>query len=233
MARTILVTGAAGFIGSNFVRMLMGRGEAVKLIALDKLTYAGNLANLHGLLDQKDRLDFVRGDICDAKLVSDLFDQHGIREVVHFAAESHVDRSILGSGPFVQTNVIGTQVLLDSGVPLVLVPCKGVTTHLHSTVAEIERYVEPCGAVGAFLAQRFKEYFDDHAGGSKVIWDMATIAYLLDESWTPSVLLATPIVTSEVTWSVDQRRPLMRYVRFVDRDPIFKDFFRKLKTLAA
>ena len=64
--RTILVTGAAGFIGANFVRMLMARNEPVKLVALDKLTYAGNLANLEGLLNRDDRLVFVRGDICDA-----------------------------------------------------------------------------------------------------------------------------------------------------------------------
>ena len=101
--RTILVTGAAGFIGSNFVRMLMSRGaRGLKLVALDKLTYAGNLANLEGLLDDKERLVFVKGDICDAKLVEQLWDDQKIRGVVHFAAESHVDRSILGSGPFVQ-----------------------------------------------------------------------------------------------------------------------------------
>ena len=111
--RTILVTGAAGFIGTNFVRMLVERREPVKLIALDKLTYAGNLANLEDVLEQKDRIVFVRGDICDAKLVSDLFDEHKITEVVNFAAETHVDRSIMGSGPFIQTNVVGTQVLLD------------------------------------------------------------------------------------------------------------------------
>jgi len=111
--RTLLVTGAAGFIGSNFVRMLMQRGETIRLIALDKLTYAGNLANLQGLLEDPQRLDFVRGDICDPKLVTDLFEHYEIREVVNFAAESHVDRSILGSGPFVEANVVGTQVLLD------------------------------------------------------------------------------------------------------------------------
>ena len=136
--RTILVTGAAGFIGSNFVRMLLARGESAKLVVLDKLTYAGNLANLQDLLDQfgpaankqsstainpktserievpgRQSLWFVKGDICDRSLVSSLFDEHKIREVVHFAAESHVDRSILDSGPFIQTNVVGTQVLLD------------------------------------------------------------------------------------------------------------------------
>ncbi|HEY8750198.1 MAG TPA: dTDP-glucose 4,6-dehydratase [Tepidisphaeraceae bacterium] len=111
--RTILITGAAGFIGSNFVRMLLTRGERVRLIALDKLTYAGNLANIADLLPDSERLVFVRGDICDAGLVTELFEKHGIREVINFAAESHVDRSILGSGPFVQANVVGTQVLLD------------------------------------------------------------------------------------------------------------------------
>ena len=109
--RTLLVTGAAGFIGSNFVRMLVERREPVKLVAFDKLTYAGNLANLSDLLGEQ--VVFVRGDICDADSVVRAVDEHYVREIVHFAAESHVDRSILGSGPFVQTNVVGTQVLLD------------------------------------------------------------------------------------------------------------------------
>jgi len=109
--RTILVTGAAGFIGSNFVRMLAKRGDKARLIAFDKLTYAGNLANIKDLLG--DQVIFVKGDICDPAAVQKVFDEYGVKEVVHFAAESHVDRSILGSGPFVMTNVIGTQVLLD------------------------------------------------------------------------------------------------------------------------
>ncbi len=110
---SLLITGAAGFIGSNFVRMLLEERTAdLRLVALDKLTYAGNLANLEGLLEDG-RLTFVKGDICDAALLEGLWDKHSIRQVVNFAAESHVDRSILGSGPFVQTNVVGTQVLLD------------------------------------------------------------------------------------------------------------------------
>ena len=110
--RTILVTGAAGFIGSNFVRMLLKRGEDMKLVAFDKLTYAGNLANIQNLIDGR-RLVFVRGDIADAAAVRDAFDAHRVAEVVHFAAETHVDRSIMSSGPFIQANVVGTQVLLD------------------------------------------------------------------------------------------------------------------------
>jgi dTDP-glucose 4,6-dehydratase len=94
--------------------MLLTRNESVKLIAFDKLTYAGNLANLSDLLVKyPDKLVFVKGDICDQEMVEATWKEHGVTEVVHFAAESHVDRSILGSGPFVQTNVVGTQVLLD------------------------------------------------------------------------------------------------------------------------
>jgi dTDP-glucose 4,6-dehydratase len=92
--------------------MLRGRDEAVRIIALDKLTYAGNLANISDLIDGK-RLIFVLGDICDRRLMDELWKRHEVRQVVHFAAESHVDRSLLDSGPFLQTNVIGTQVLLD------------------------------------------------------------------------------------------------------------------------
>jgi dTDP-glucose 4,6-dehydratase len=128
--RSILVTGAAGFIGSNFVRMLMQRGEDVKLVVLDKLTYAGNLANIRDLIDDK-KLFFVKGDICDASLVAELFDKYAIKEVVHFAAESHVDRSILSSGPFVQTNVVGTQVLLD------VAKAKGVDRFVHVSTDEV------------------------------------------------------------------------------------------------
>jgi dTDP-glucose 4,6-dehydratase len=109
----------------------MRRREPVKLIALDKLTYAGNLANIQDLLDDREHLLFVRGDICDAALITDLFDRHGIREVVNFAAESHVDRSILGSGPFVQTNVVGTQVLLD------VAKAKGIDRFLQVSTDEV------------------------------------------------------------------------------------------------
>src|SRR5687768_295319 len=130
--RTLLVTGAAGFIGSNFVRLLLTRGEQVKLVAFDKLTYAGNLANLQDLLERHlDKLVFVKGDICDAGQVARTWDEHGVTEVVHFAAESHVDRSILGSGPFVQANVTGTQVLLD------VAKAKGAQKFLYVSTDEV------------------------------------------------------------------------------------------------
>lgn len=108
----ILVTGGAGFIGANFVmEWLAGKGEAV--INLDKLTYAGNLANLDAIRDDV-RHVFVQGDIGDFDLVSGLLKQHRPRAVINFAAESHVDRSIHGPGEFVQTNVVGTFNLLEA-----------------------------------------------------------------------------------------------------------------------
>ena len=130
--RTILVTGAAGFIGSNFVRMLLTRGERVKIVAYDKLTYAGNLANLEDLLAKhSQQLVFVRGDVADQDMLTAAYDEHGVREVVHFAAESHVDRSIMSSEPFVQTNVVGTQVMLD------VARAKGVEKYLQVSTDEV------------------------------------------------------------------------------------------------
>jgi len=107
----LLVTGGAGFIGSNFVvSVVAGRGEPV--VNLDKLGYAGNLRNVAALKDDA-RHVFVQGDICDRELVGKLLAQHRPRAIVHFAAESHVDRSIHGPGEFVQTNVVGTFALLE------------------------------------------------------------------------------------------------------------------------
>mgnify|MGYP003382276259 CR=1 FL=1 len=129
-------------------------------------------------------------------------------------------------------DVGGAQVLLDSGVPLVLVPCMGVTSHLHASVPEIERYVEPCGAIGAFLASRFKDYSSEHTGWSKELWDMAPIGWLLDAECAPSVLVPTPILSDSVTWSFDGARHSMRYVTHVRRNPIMTDFYRKLEAFA-
>lgn len=107
-----LVTGAAGFIGSNFVRLACAVAGA-RLVVLDALTYAGNLENIADLVEDG-RVGFHRGDICDAVLVAELFARYRFDRIVHFAAESHVDRSILGAGPFIRTNIQGTAVLLDA-----------------------------------------------------------------------------------------------------------------------
>lgn len=111
--RTILITGGCGFIGANFVRQALEALPETRLVNLDKLTYAGNLANLAGLEDHP-RYRFVRGDICDRDQVEALFAAEDFDAVVHFAAESHVDRSIDGPAEFIQTNILGTFNLLEA-----------------------------------------------------------------------------------------------------------------------
>jgi len=109
--KNILVTGAAGFIGANFAEYFVNKHPDYNVIVLDKLTYAGNLDNLKKVMD---KITFVKGDICDFEFVLDLFKKYDINGVIHFAAESHVDRSINDTGIFMQTNIIGTQILLDA-----------------------------------------------------------------------------------------------------------------------
>lgn len=111
--RSMLVTGGAGFIGANFIRYALTHEPHLRIINLDKLTYAGSLDNLRDLPHTK-RHQFVHGDINDAKLIRELLREHHIDTIVHFAAESHVDRSIEGPAAFVETNVFGTFVLLDA-----------------------------------------------------------------------------------------------------------------------
>ncbi len=109
----ILVTGGAGFIGSNFINYILSQRDDVFILNLDKLTYAGNLENLKPV-EGKKNYQFVRGDITNNELVDYLFKKYSIKYVINFAAESHVDRSILGSEIFYRTNVIGTNVLLEA-----------------------------------------------------------------------------------------------------------------------
>jgi dTDP-glucose 4,6-dehydratase len=111
--RSLLITGGAGFIGGNFVHYWTRKYPADKIVVLDALTYAGNVATL-GTLPVDGRVTFVHGDITDAPLVQKLMETHDINTVAHFAAESHVDRSIIDPGAFVRTNVVGTQALLDA-----------------------------------------------------------------------------------------------------------------------
>ena len=112
--QNILITGGAGFIGSNFIRFLCNEaGFSGRIVNFDKLTYAGNPLNLHDISDDQ-CYTFVKGDICDAATVKQVFSKYEIDTVVHFAAESHVDRSIYGPMEFVHTNVIGTATLLEA-----------------------------------------------------------------------------------------------------------------------
>ncbi|CAK7019666.1 dTDP-glucose 4,6-dehydratase [Fusobacterium varium] len=111
--KTYLVTGAAGFIGTNFVKYMLEKyGAKIRIVVLDKLTYAGNIGNIQEEIDSK-KIDFVKGDICNRELVEDIFSRYEIDYVVNFAAESHVDRSISNPQIFLETNILGTQNLLE------------------------------------------------------------------------------------------------------------------------
>lgn len=112
--RTYLVTGGAGFIGSNYIHYMFRKyGEEIRIINVDVLTYAGNLENLKDVEDYPN-YTFVRADICDSEAITKIFEENDIDRVVHFAAESHVDRSIKNPEVFVKTNVLGTLVMLNA-----------------------------------------------------------------------------------------------------------------------
>jgi dTDP-glucose 4,6-dehydratase len=133
----LLVTGGAGFIGSHYVREVLGRAwggpRPEQVVVLDALTYAGNRANLDPVADDA-RLRFVEGDILDRPLVDELM--AGVDAVVHFAAESHVDRSISGARDFVMTNVVGTQTLLDAAL------ARGLDRFVHVSTDEVYGSIE-------------------------------------------------------------------------------------------
>lgn len=112
--KKILVTGGAGFIGSNFIKYMLDKYPEYKIINLDLLTYAGNLENL-AEVENHPHYSFVKGDICDGSLVNQLVSE-GVNYIINFAAESHVDRSIEDPGVFIRTNVMGTQILLDAAL---------------------------------------------------------------------------------------------------------------------
>ncbi|PID76953.1 MAG: dTDP-glucose 4,6-dehydratase [Deltaproteobacteria bacterium] len=113
ITRTILVTGGCGFIGTNFIRLVLAARPSWRVINLDKLTYAGNLQNLADIREG-DNYRFIKADICDAPAMEKIFREEKVDSVCHFAAESHVDRSIIGPAAFIQTNIVGTFTLLET-----------------------------------------------------------------------------------------------------------------------
>ena len=137
----VLVTGACGFIGSNFVHYLLRERPDWEVCALDVLTYAGNLENLEPVLDNS-KLEFVKLNICDQTRISELFEEKRFDLVFHLAAESHVDRSILNAAEFVNTNVVGTQVLLSAALKF------GVSRFVHISTDEVYGSL---GDTGRFL----------------------------------------------------------------------------------
>jgi len=110
--RTYLVTGGAGFIGSNFIRYILSNEPEIQIINLDALTYSGNIDNLKDL-SKKSQYIFIQGNICDRDLLTNIFSKYGINKIIHFAAESHVDRSITNPSEFIQSNILGTFNLIE------------------------------------------------------------------------------------------------------------------------
>lgn len=121
-----------------------------------------------------------------------------------------------------------SRTVLNCGVPLVLIPCMGVASHLLTTLSEVREFVKDKGEIGQYLYETYEQCADDHFAYSRVIWDIATIAYLIDESWLPNELVHSPVLSEDFRYSSDASRHFIRYVHFVRRDRVFKDLFRKL-----
>lgn len=164
--KNILVTGGAGFIGSNFVHFILNKYPNYKIINLDTLTYAGNLENLSAIEKNPNYL-FVKGDICNKEFIAKIFREQKIDTVVHFAAESHVDRSISGPAIFVHTNVVGTQVLLDVSKEI------GIERFLHVSTDEVY------GSLGAtgYFTEETPLHPNSPYSASKASSDMLVLAY--------------------------------------------------------
>ena len=128
--KNILVTGGAGFIGSNFIRYLLSTEKEIRIVNLDLLTYAGSLENLNSL-PNVEQYQFIQGDICNQELIEDILSKHKIDTIVHFAAESHVDRSIVGPRAFIQTNINGTFNLLEAARKIWLSDCDRNEVRFH------------------------------------------------------------------------------------------------------
>jgi purine nucleosidase len=127
-----------------------------------------------------------------------------------------------------QQDIHASRLIFDCGVPLIQIPCCGVTTHLHTTIPELEHYLMGKSEIGTYLTEIVKGYTNDSFGWSKVIWDITTIAWLINPEWIPTSLVHSPILTDQMTWSFNTSRHLIRSATFVDRDRVFADLFKKL-----
>lgn len=132
-------------------------------------------------------------------------------------------------------DVHASRIVLDSGVPLMLIPCSGVASHLLTTLAEIEKYVKGQSSVGNYLYETFKQSRQDHFAYSRVIWDLSAVAWLVEPKSVPSLLVHSPIITSSDStcrWSFDANRHFIRCATAVSRDRIFGDLFSKISTIS-
>ncbi|MGQ9610160.1 MAG: nucleoside hydrolase [bacterium] len=128
-----------------------------------------------------------------------------------------------------EQDLIASQILFNSGVPLIHIPTKNVSEHVRTTVPEMERFVKGQGAIGDYLYEIFYNYHSNHYAWSKVIWDITAIAYMINPDWVPSIICNSPILTNDLTWSFSPLRHFVRVAIDADRDEIFGDLFRKLE----
>lgn len=128
-----------------------------------------------------------------------------------------------------EQDVHAARVIFDSGVPLVHIPCKNVAEHLTTTKAELAAHICGHGALADYLYETLCGYHDDHFAWAKVIWDISTVAWLINSDWVPTVLTHTPVLTDQVTWSHDRTRHMMREAIHCNRNAIFGDLFRRLR----
>ena len=124
-------------------------------------------------------------------------------------------------------DVLAANVVFDSRVPLVLLPCKGVVSHLSTTVAELEKHVDKNSPIGAYLIKIFRGFAGDKVA-SKVIWDVAAVAYLVNPEWIYTRVMSSPRVSSNLIWDFDETRHSLKYAYGVNRDAIFADLFEKI-----
>ena len=128
-------------------------------------------------------------------------------------------------------DVHAANIMLDCGVPFIMIPCLGVASHLLSTVAELEETIAGKNALCDALVELYSAYEKDHFGWAKEIWDVSAIAFLINPDWVPSKLIHAPMLTEYSIWAFDDRRHFMREAYFCHRNPIFRDMFRKLAAL--
>ena len=128
-----------------------------------------------------------------------------------------------------QQDVPAAQVILDSGVPFVHIPCKNVAEHLTTTQAELAAHIRGHGSLADYLCEILDGYHHDHFAWAKVIWDISTVAWLINSGWVPTVLTHAPLLTDQITWSHDRARHFMREAVHCNRNAIFGDLFRRLR----
>lgn len=131
-----------------------------------------------------------------------------------------------------QQDIYASRVILDSGVPLVQIPCMGVASHLLATVPELEKHLAGRNPICDSLVGLFKEYRTDFAGWAKEIWDISAVAWLINPDWVPSKLIHSPILTDQLTWEAGEERHMIRTATFINRSEVFRDMFAKLSSFS-